>query len=126
MLRIPLRLYVALVTVLAAAVVLALIGVAIPAVNVAVGPIVLQVTPRAYLGRVSATINPLVNAASLLGLLLGGFLYGTVFRDFEAEVAGVRFGPLDTIFAGVGIACLLGAAYARANLRGEGVDEGAA
>ena len=98
---------------------LVLLGLAVPINQVAISPIVMRVTPRVYLGRVSATINPLVHAASILGMLLGGLLYGTVLRDFETEVFGLRLGPLDTIFAGIGLLCLLGAAYARANLRAE-------
>jgi MFS family permease len=93
-----------------------LIGLVNPAINVAVGPIVFQATPREYLGRVMATINPVINAASILGVLLAGLLYSTVLQDFQVELFGVAFGPLDTIFAGAGIGCLLGAAYARANL----------
>lgn len=95
-----------------------LLGMAISAVNVSGGPILLWVTPRELLGRVSGTINPLIQAALILGILVGGLLYGIVLRGFRWEVGGVRVGPLDTIFTGVGIACLLGAAHARRNLRG--------
>ncbi len=108
-----------------AVVVLAGIGVVIPAMSVAVGPIVLRATPRAFVGRVSATLNPLINAASILGALLGGVLYSTVLRGFRADVLGVHFGPLDTIFTGVGLLCLLAGLYAWANLRGEVSDENA-
>jgi len=101
----------------AAIAVIFLLGMAISAVNVAVGPLLLRVTPREFLGRVSGTINPLIQAASILGILVGGLLYGIVLRGFRWEVLGVRIGPLDTIFTGVGTACLLGAAYARRNLR---------
>jgi predicted MFS family arabinose efflux permease len=94
-----------------------LIGVVVPVNQVAIGPIVMRVTPREYMGRVTATINPLVQAALILGMLFGGLLYATLLHDLDAAVLGVRFGPLDTIFAGVGALCLLGAAYGRATLR---------
>ena len=100
----------------AAVAVIFLLGMAISAVNVAVGPLLMRVTPREFLGRVSGTINPLIQAASILGILVGGLLYGIVLRGFGWEIGGIQIGPLDTIFTGVGIACLLGAAYARRNL----------
>ncbi|HEY7036184.1 MAG TPA: MFS transporter [Thermomicrobiales bacterium] len=93
-----------------------LLGLVIPAVNVSIGPLMLRVTPREFVGRVSATIRPLQNASSILGMLLAGALYGTSFRGFGGRVLGVQVGPLDTIFTGVGLLCLIGAAFARANL----------
>lgn len=107
----------------AAVVVLVGIGVVIPAVNVAVGPIILGATPRAFVGRVSATLNPLANGGAMLGVLLGGALYGAALREFRAHVLGVQFGPLDTIFMGVGLLCVFAGLYARANLRGQVSDE---
>lgn len=91
-------------------------GLVLAAINVAVGPLMLRETPRELVGRVSATLNPLTNAAMVVGLLTGGVLYGSVLPGFEAEVLGVRFGPIDTIYAGVGVLCLLGAGYAYATL----------
>jgi MFS family permease len=88
------------------------IGLIVPAVNVAVGPIMFRVTPRALIGRVSSTLNPLMNGAMLLGLLAGGLLYSTVMSDFSVTIFGIHFGPLDTIFLGTGLMCVLGGLYA--------------
>lgn len=96
-----------------------LMGLIIPAINVAVGPIILASTPREFVGRVSATFNPLTNGASILGTLLGGFLYSTALRDFKGTLLRIQFGPLDTILVGVGILCMFAGLYAMANLRGE-------
>jgi MFS family permease len=93
------------------------IGLVIPGIEVSIGPIVMRSTPREFVGRVSATLNPLGNAASIVGVLVGGALYGTVLRGFEATALGVRFGPLDTIFAGAGVLCVLAGLYAMANAR---------
>lgn len=93
-----------------------LLGLVIPAANVSIGPLVLRVTPREFVGRISATIRPLQNASSILGMLLAGVLYGTSFRHFGAHLLGLRIGPLDTIFTCVGVLCLIGAAFARAHL----------
>ena len=92
------------------------IGFVVPAANVSVGPIMFRATPRELIGRVSATINPLINGSTLLGLLVGGVLYSTVMRNFDVTVFGIHFGPLDTIFLAVGILCILGGLYAT-NLR---------
>jgi hypothetical protein len=99
-----------------AVLVIFLLGFVVPAANVSIGPLVLRVTPREFLGRVTATIGPLQHAASIVGILLAGVLYGTSFRNFETHVFGMRIGSLDTIFTGVGLLCLIGAAFARANL----------
>lgn len=93
------------------------LGLVEPALNVVVGPIMLAVTPREILGRISATMNPLVNGAMIIGMLLGGFLYSTLLHDFHAALFGVRFGPLDTIFLGGGSLILVAALYAWRNLR---------
>jgi MFS family permease len=92
------------------------IGFIVPAANVSVGPIMFRTTPRELIGRVSATINPLINGSTLLGLLGGGLLYSTVMRNFDVTVLGIHFGSLDTIFLGVGVLCILGGLYAT-NLR---------
>jgi MFS family permease len=101
-------------------------GLVIPAISVAIGPIILASTPREFVGRVSATLNPLGNAASISGTLLGGFLYSSALHDFHGTLYGIQFGPLDTIYIGVGILCMLGGLYAMANLRGEAQTPGPA
>lgn len=99
-----------------ALVVLFLVGVPNAAINVGAGPIIYQVTPRALLGRVSAILNPVATLASLLSAALAGYLDGVVLRNFHPTVAGVHFGPVDTIFAVSGILTILGALFARAGL----------
>lgn len=92
---------------------IAVIGFIVPAANVSMGPIMYRLTPREYIGRVSATLNPLVQASMMLGLFGGGLLYSTVMRNFSARIGGVHFGPIDTIFIGVGVLCLVGGLNAR-------------
>lgn len=88
------------------------VGLLVPAVNVTIGPIIYRVTPRAYIGRVAATLNPLISAALLVGMVGGGLLYGSVVRQLDRTVLGVHFGPLDTIFLGAGALTVLGGLYA--------------
>jgi hypothetical protein len=71
-----------------------------------------RVTPRDYVGRVSATLNPLMNAASLIGLIGGGLLYSTVMQNFSVTIGGIHFGPLDTIFLVTGLLCIIAGLYA--------------
>lgn len=100
------------------------IGMAIPAVNIAIGPIMLQATPRDLLGRVSATLGPIMTVASLVGMVAGGFLYSTVLHDFRANMFGIHFGPLDTAFLIVSIVMIFGGLYAMLKLvaRFQGVE----
>ncbi len=98
-------------------VVIFVLGLTLPGLNIAIDPLILLATPREFVGRVSATLEPLVTAASIVGTALGGFLYGTVLRDFHAMAFGISFGPLDTIFLWVAALCVLGGVYAMLNLR---------
>ncbi len=88
------------------------VGMIVPSINVAMGPIMYRVTPRALIGRVSATLNPLINAAMLIGLIGGGLLYSTVMQHFSVTILGIHFGPLDTILLGTGLMCVLAGLYA--------------
>lgn len=87
------------------------------AVNIAIGPMVQRVTPREFLGRVGATLNPIVAGSSLVGQVGGGVLYSTVLRDLDAEVLGLSFGSLDTLFMAVGVLCIGAGLYAAGLLR---------
>lgn len=87
------------------------------AVNIAIAPMVQRVTPREFLGRVGATLNPIVAGSSLIGQVGGGVLYSTVLRDLDVEAFGVSFGPLDTLFMMVGILCIAAGLFAASRLR---------
>ncbi|HEV7127782.1 MAG TPA: MFS transporter, partial [Ktedonobacterales bacterium] len=95
-----------------------LIGVPNAAMNAAVGPILLHVTPRQLVGRMAAIINPVATLVGLLSAGLAGYLLSGVMHDFHATLFGLTFGPVDTIFAVAGAIGMLGALYAWAGLRG--------
>jgi hypothetical protein len=63
-------------------------------------------------------INPLGRLAALVSIALAGALVSTVLRGFHAQLLGIRFGPVDTIFSGMGLLALAGGLYARLSLRG--------
>jgi MFS family permease len=97
---------------------LGLAGLFVAPVNVVIGPLALHVTPREYLGRVSAVINPIQALASILSISLAGALASTVLHGFHVTLAAIAFGPIDTIFTGTGLLVLLGGFYAMGSLRG--------
>ncbi len=81
----------------------ALLGLAAGVLNSVVSPIILSVTPSHLIGRVSAVFSPLEQLASIVSMVLAGVLASTVLRGFHATVAGVKFGPYDTVFAAAGL-----------------------
>jgi MFS family permease len=83
---------------------LALASVPLAIVNVVLGPLVLQETPKELIGRVNAVLSPVVYLASMLSMALAGFLASTVMHDMQVTFAGVHFGRIDTIF---GVSALL-------------------
>ncbi len=87
------------------------LGFVVPAINVAIGPILYRVTPRHLMGRVSATLDPLISGSMLIGTLVGGVIYTAFMRNFDHTIAGIHFGPLDTLFLGVAVMMVLGSIY---------------
>ena len=92
-------------------------GVSTTAVIVTAGPLALDSTSREFVGRVTAVINPLGRLAALLSVALAGSLVSTVLRGFHASVLGIAFGPVNTVFTGMGLLAVLGGIYARVSLR---------
>lgn len=89
---------------LAAALIAAvLLGLAAGVLNSVVSPIILSVTPSHLIGRVSAVLSPLQQLASIVSMVLAGVLASTALRGFHATVAGMKFGPYDTVFAAAGL-----------------------
>jgi MFS family permease len=95
----------------------ALIGVPNAALNVAITPLLLLVTPRALVGRSMAILTPAINAASLAGMGLAGYLASVTLAGFHEEALGFTFGPVDTIFMVGGLIALLGGVYCALRLR---------
>ncbi|HEY7127676.1 MAG TPA: MFS transporter [Ktedonobacterales bacterium] len=91
-------------------------GVLFAGVNVSFGPLLLRVTPREILGRISALVSPIQALVSLLGTALAGYLAGTLLQGFHASVLGFSFSPIDTIFTGGGLLALGGAVFATLRL----------
>jgi hypothetical protein len=74
--------------------------------------------PKNSWGRVSSVLVPALSGAELVGIALSGYLASTLLRQFHANIAGIRLGPVDTIFTVMGISLIAAGIYARVNLRG--------
>jgi predicted MFS family arabinose efflux permease len=98
--------------------IIGLAGIPQAALNVAVGPLLLQSTPREMVGRVSSILNPTITISTLVGAALGGYLDSTTLRGFSATLLGIHFGPVDTIFTCAGLIALVGALFAAFGLWG--------
>ncbi len=66
--------------------------------NTAVAPLLLDAVPREYLGRVMAVFNPVNQFASMLSVVVCGWLTSTVLRSFRASFAGVTLNSVSLIF----------------------------
>ncbi|HEV2529901.1 MAG TPA: MFS transporter [Thermomicrobiales bacterium] len=93
-------------------VVIAILGFGFPFLNVALSPMMLRVTPRSYLGRVTGTINPVITAAQVSGVVVGGLLYQAIGPDRTADVGPVRLGALDGLLLASGLFSVLAGVYA--------------
>ena len=83
-------------------------------------PLLLHITPRELVGRVVAVLEPVTMLASVISLVLVGYLVSTVLHDFHATALSFTFGPVDMVFASVGILSLIRGVYAMLSLRGHG------
>ncbi|WP_161790081.1 MFS transporter [Streptacidiphilus carbonis] len=92
--------------------VVGLVAVPVAMVNTAVSPLLLAATPQQYLGRVMAVINPAMQLASMVSVVVAGWLASTVLQNLHARVAGMTFGRIDTVFTASGVIVLLAGVYA--------------
>lgn len=93
-----------------------LMGITQSSVFVAVRPLTVLVTPRSLIGRVMSFEMPMITIASLLGGALASILASTLLAKFHVTLAGITFGPLDTLLAAAGILTGAGGVYARLTL----------
>jgi MFS family permease len=94
-------------------VLLFLLVVPITMLNTAVTPLLLAAAPREFVGRVIAVFYPATQLAAMLAALLAGWLTSSVLRDFAGSLGGLRFGPIDTIFAASGLLIVIAGIYAK-------------
>jgi MFS family permease len=95
------------------------LAVPIGIINTALSPLVLAAASREYMGRVVAVFNPIQQLASMLSVVVAGWLASTALRNFHATVAGLHVGTYDTIFTVVGVLILAAGGYALVALPAE-------
>ena len=81
-------------------------------------PLLLHVTPRELIGRVSAVLDPAIMLASVVSMVVVGALDSTVLKGFHLTALGMTFGPVDTIYTAVALLMLIAGVYAMLSLRG--------
>jgi MFS family permease len=87
----------------AALVLFFLLAVPFGVTNTALTPLVLGAVPKEYLGRMMAVFNPVLQLGSMLSVVAAGWIVGSFPLHFSTTVAGLRFGPVDMVFAGSGV-----------------------
>jgi MFS family permease len=93
---------------IAAIVVLVLIGMVVGTLNGAIQPLILGAVPQEMLGRVVAVFTPLQQVATVTATAVAGVLASTVLRNLHAHFAGMTFGPYDTLFTFAGLLFIAG------------------
>ncbi len=96
-----------------------LLGFANAGIIAVVGPLMLRVIPREFVGRVQSVNTPLITGASLASTALAGFFASTALRGFHATWLGSTFGPIDTIFSVSGIIVMGAGLYVFLTLRSD-------
>lgn len=97
--------------------VLSLQGIPNAVLNVAMGPLLLHVTPRQYLGRTWSLLIPSMNLATMVSSLLAGYLVSTILRTFHVVIFTISIGPIDFMIMISGLLTFLGGLYAMLQLR---------
>jgi MFS family permease len=95
-----------------ALILICLIGICQAALNTAVLPLFLRVTPREFVGRVSTIVSSVTAMAQLIGTILTGYLAGQTLASFRQVALGMHFGPFDIIIGSGGVIVVLGALFA--------------
>jgi MFS family permease len=98
------------------------VGATATALNVAIMPLIMHITPRELLGRVVGLFMPIQSAASIISITLSGALASTVLLHFHASLGPITFGRIDTIFSVTGILAFAAGIYALISLRNLNVE----
>lgn len=85
-----------------------LVGLMFGALNAAAPPLFLAAIPQPLVGRVMSVFTPLQQVANITSIAAAGLLAGIVLRGMHLVVAGVTFGPVDTIFAASAVLIIIG------------------
>ncbi len=93
------------------------------ATNAMLNPLLLEVTPGEFIGRVVAVLLPTLTIARILTMALAGYLDSNVLGNFRGEVLGRRFSSITLLFIIAGLLTIIGGLYARLNFKRPEKDE---
>ncbi|MFE0462736.1 MFS transporter [Kitasatospora sp. NPDC058965] len=99
-----------------ALVLVALLGPALIAVNMAIAPLVMESVAKEYLGRVFSVFNPVQQVASVIGMAAAGPM-AAAWRYRHGTVAGLHVGGIDSILTGSALLAVVAGVYAVGALR---------
>ncbi|WP_425470051.1 MFS transporter [Streptomyces tateyamensis] len=117
--------YARMTTFWSALVLIALLGPALIAVNMAIAPLVMESVAKEYLGRVFSAFNPVQQVAGVTGMALAGPM-AAAWRFSHGSVAGLHVGGIDSILSGGALLAVLGGVYSAVAFRSAGAVPAAA
>jgi hypothetical protein len=89
-----------------------LYGVLVGLVNVTIMPLLLSVTPKALLGRVSAVLAPISTITLMISAGITGYVDSTALRGFRVSLVSITMGSIAAIYSVTGLLIILGGLYA--------------
>lgn len=92
------------------------------ALNTGLNPLLIASTPPGFMGRMMAVFGPALNGANVLSIVVAGALASTTLRGFHPSIAGLRFGPIDTIFTVSALLIVASGIYAAFALPASGTE----
>jgi MFS family permease len=90
------------------------VGVPVAVVGSLLVPAILRAAPLEHLGRVFAVVNPAIQVTRLVSVAVASLV---ATGGLHPTVAGLRFGPIDSVLAGAGTLVVLAALWTAARLR---------
>lgn len=93
-----------------------MLGIPNAASNAAFAALLLRATPRDLVGRVSSAVVALYSLAALCSYIVAGLLAASMVLRTSVAVGTLSVGPLDTLFAAVGVLIMLGGIFAAVGL----------
>ncbi len=96
---------------------IALTGISQGGLGVALWPMVLKITPKELVGRVSAVFTTVPTLAEMVGSVLAGYLVGSSLRGWHIQLLGFPFGSITSVFLVAGLLILLAALYLLRSIR---------
>ena len=85
--------------------------------NVAMSPLILEVTPSTFVGRIFALLIPAWSSVFFLAILLSGALYSRIPIHTRIAFWGIRIQPLTILLTLTGMMVIIGGIYAIKGLK---------